>query len=56
MNRLTKIFEAIDSEDTDLYWLNRKAWLKKHGYTGKNYYDKGKMIYVPVRREFRNGY
>jgi len=30
--RLTKIFEAIESCDTDMYWTNREGWLVKHGY------------------------
>ena len=31
-SRLDKIFEAIDSEDTMLYWSDRQAWYRKHGY------------------------
>lgn len=30
--RLNKIFEAIDSGDTDTYWTNRIKWFRKHGY------------------------
>jgi hypothetical protein len=30
--RLDKIFEAIDSGDTDMYWTDRREWYKKHGY------------------------
>ena len=30
--RLNKIYEAIDSDDTELYWQDRTAWNHKHGY------------------------
>jgi hypothetical protein len=30
--RLDKIFEAIDSDDANLYWTNRREWYRKHGY------------------------
>ena len=30
--RLNKIFEAIDSGDTMLFWDNRAKWEVKHGY------------------------
>ena len=30
--RLNKIFEAIDSDDYELYWKHRGKWHKKHGY------------------------
>ena len=32
--RLDDYFEAIDSDDCELYWTNRRAWGLKHGKTG----------------------
>lgn len=42
--RLNLIFEAIDSRDTDLYWTDRKGWLRKHGYSLGGQYIPRRMV------------
>ncbi len=53
-NRIKYILEAIDSNDTDLYWSDKYIWYVKHGYEYKNFKRIVKNTDSKHLKEFRN--